>query len=241
MSTSDTPSANVDHNEIDKFSALAERWWDPEGEFKPLHAINPLRLDFIDARAGLAGREVLDVGCGGGILSEAMARRGARVTGIDLAEASLAVARQHADEQGVSLEYRYISVEDMAEEAPERFEVVTCLEMLEHVPDPEAIVRACARLLKPGGQLALSTINRNPKSYAQAILGAEYVLGMVPRGTHDYARFIRPSELARWCRDAGLEIEEQSGLVYHPITRRFSLSADDVSVNYLMICRKETA
>ncbi|MED5294026.1 MAG: bifunctional 2-polyprenyl-6-hydroxyphenol methylase/3-demethylubiquinol 3-O-methyltransferase UbiG [Pseudomonadota bacterium] len=241
MNMSDTPSANVDHSEIDKFSALADRWWDPEGEFKPLHAINPLRLDFIDARVGLAGRKVIDVGCGGGILAEAMARRGARVTGIDLADASLEVARQHAREHDVDVDYRLVSVEDLASEAPASADVVTCLEMLEHVPDPEAIIRACASLLKPGGQLVLSTINRNPKSYALAILGAEYLLKMVPRGTHDYARFIRPSELARWCRDAGLKVCEQTGLVYHPVTRRFSLSADDVSVNYLMHCRKEVA
>jgi len=239
MTLSNVHTGNVDPNEIDKFSALADRWWDTEGDFKPLHEINPLRLDFIDARVGLAGRRVLDVGCGGGILSEAMARRGANVTGIDLSEAALEAGRRHAEEAGVALEYRWISVEQMAEEAPQRFDVVTCLEMLEHVPDPEAIVRACQRLVKPGGHLVLSTINRNPKAYTLAILGAEYVLNLVPRGTHDYARFIRPSELARWCRDAGLKVCEQSGLTYQPLTRRFRLSATDVSVNYLMHCRKE--
>ncbi|MGQ7248389.1 bifunctional 2-polyprenyl-6-hydroxyphenol methylase/3-demethylubiquinol 3-O-methyltransferase UbiG [Halomonas sp. V046] len=239
MTLSNVHTGNVDPNEIDKFSALADRWWDTEGDFKPLHEINPLRLDFIDARVGLAGRRVLDVGCGGGILSEAMARRGANVTGIDLSEAALEAGRRHAEETGVELEYRWISVEQMAEEAPQRFDVVTCLEMLEHVPDPEAVVRACQRLVKPGGHLVLSTINRNPKAYALAILGAEYVLNLVPRGTHDYARFIRPSELARWCRDAGLTVCEQSGLTYQPLTRRFRLSATDVSVNYLMHCRKE--
>lgn len=239
MTLSNVHTGNVDPNEIDKFSALADRWWDTEGDFKPLHEINPLRLDFIDARVGLAGRLVLDVGCGGGILSEAMARRGANVTGIDLSEAALEAGRRHAEEAGVALEYRWISVEQMAEEAPQRFDVVTCLEMLEHVPDPEAVVRACQRLVKPGGHLVLSTINRNPKAYTLAILGAEYVLNLVPRGTHDYARFIRPSELARWCRDAGLKVCEQSGLTYQPLTRRFRLSATDVSVNYLMHCRKE--
>nr|WP_300309384.1 bifunctional 2-polyprenyl-6-hydroxyphenol methylase/3-demethylubiquinol 3-O-methyltransferase UbiG [Halomonas sp.] len=239
MTVSNTPTGNVDHNEISKFSAIADRWWDTQGEFKPLHDINPLRLDFIDNRAGLAGHQVLDVGCGGGILSESMARRGALVTGIDLSEAALEAGRRHADEQGVELDYRLISVEQLAEEAPESFDLVTCLEMLEHVPDPESVIRACARLVKPGGHVVLSTINRNPKAYALMILAAEYALRMVPKGTHDYARFIRPSELARWCREAGLKVNEQSGLVYHPLTRRFKLSPTDVSVNYLMHCRKE--
>ncbi|QEM81855.1 bifunctional 2-polyprenyl-6-hydroxyphenol methylase/3-demethylubiquinol 3-O-methyltransferase UbiG [Halomonas binhaiensis] len=239
MTVSNTPTGNVDHNEISKFSAIADRWWDTQGEFKPLHDINPLRLDFIDNRAGLAGHQVLDVGCGGGILSESMARRGALVTGIDLSEAALEAGRRHADEQGVELDYRLISVEQLAEEAPESFDLVTCLEMLEHVPDPESVIRACTRLVKPGGHVVLSTINRNPKAYALMILAAEYALRMVPKGTHDYARFIRPSELARWCRDAGLKVNEQSGLVYQPLTRRFKLSPTDVSVNYLMHCRKE--
>ena len=203
-------------------------------------AHRPRRLDFIDARAGLAGRRVLDVGCGGGILAEAMAHRGAEVTGIDLGEAPLAVARLHAREQGVSVDYGCISVEEMADEYPGEFDVVTCLEMLEHVPDPASVVRACMALVKPGGQVFFSTLNRNPKAYALAVLGAEYLLRMLPRGTHDYRRFIRPSELAAWCREAGLEVREQSGLVYHPLTRRYSLSSSDVSVNYLMHCRRET-
>lgn len=239
MTTTSPSASNVDHTEIAKFEALADRWWDPDGEFKPLHQINPLRLDFIDARSGLAGRRVLDVGCGGGILSESMAHRGAVVTGIDMGEAPLEVARLHAEQAGVEVEYRRISVEEMAEAHAGEFEVVTCLEMLEHVPDPASVVRACAQLVKPGGQVFFSTINRNPKAYALAVIGAEYVLGMLPRGTHDYQRFIRPSELAGWCRKAGLEVREQSGLTYQPLTRRYRLSAHDVSVNYLMHCRRE--
>lgn len=240
--TATSPSANnVDHAEIAKFEALADRWWDPDGEFKPLHQINPLRLDFIDARAGLAGRQVLDVGCGGGILSESMAHRGAVMTAIDLGEAPLEVARQHARRSAVEVDYRCISVEDMAAAHAGEFDVVTCLEMLEHVPDPASVVRACMQLVKPGGQVFFSTINRNPKAYALAIIGAEYVLGMMPKGTHDYDRFIRPSELAGWCREAGLEVCEQSGMTYQPLTRRFRLSPRDVSVNYLMHCRREEA
>ncbi|WP_254274742.1 bifunctional 2-polyprenyl-6-hydroxyphenol methylase/3-demethylubiquinol 3-O-methyltransferase UbiG [Halomonas sp. 3H] len=239
MGASHTQAGNVDPGEIAKFEALASRWWDPDSEFKPLHDINPLRLDFIDARAGLAGKRVVDVGCGGGLLAEAMAHRGAEVTGIDLGEAPLAVARLHAEESGVEVDYRHVSVEALAEEAPGRFDVVTCLEMLEHVPDPASVVRACAALAKPGGQVFFSTLNRNPKAYALAILGAEYLLRMLPRGTHDYAKFIRPAELAAWCRGAGLEVREQNGLVYHPVTRRYRLSERDVSVNYLMHCRRE--
>ncbi|MFO7648132.1 bifunctional 2-polyprenyl-6-hydroxyphenol methylase/3-demethylubiquinol 3-O-methyltransferase UbiG [Halomonas campaniensis] len=239
MGASHTQAGNVDPGEIAKFEALASRWWDPDSEFKPLHDINPLRLDFIDARAGLAGKRVVDVGCGGGLLAEAMAHRGAEVTGIDLGEAPLAVARLHAEESGVEVDYRHVSVEALAEEAPGRFDVVTCLEMLEHVPDPASVVRACAALAKPGGQVFFSTLNRNPKAYALAILGAEYLLRMLPRGTHDYAKFIRPAELAAWCREAGLEVREQNGLVYHPVTRRYRLSERDVSVNYLMHCRRE--
>lgn len=239
MSSSHAETANVDPEEIAKFDALASHWWDPEGEFKPLHDINPLRLDFIDARAGLAERDVLDVGCGGGLLCEAMAHRGARVTGIDLGESPLAAARQHAEENAVPVTYRHISVEALAEEAPEAFDVVTCLEMLEHVPDPESVVAACARLVKPGGHVFFSTLNRNPKSFALAILGAEYLLGMLPRGTHEYRRFIRPAELARWCRLAGLDLREQSGLVYNPLTRSYRLAPNDVSVNYLVHCRRE--
>ena len=233
MGATQPQAGNVDPGEIAKFEALASRWWDPESEFKPLHEINPLRLDFIDARAGLAGKRVVDVGCGGGILAEAMAHRGAKVTGIDLGEAPLAVARLHAEESGVAVDYRCVSVETLAEEMPGEFDVVTCLEMLEHVPDPASVVRACAALVKPGGQLFFSTLNRNPKAYALAILGAEY------RGTHDYEKFIRPAELAGWCRAAGLEIQEQSGLVYNPLTRRYRLHPTDVSVNYLMHCRQE--
>ncbi|WP_445006102.1 bifunctional 2-polyprenyl-6-hydroxyphenol methylase/3-demethylubiquinol 3-O-methyltransferase UbiG [Halomonas mongoliensis] len=241
MGATQPQAGNVDPGEIAKFEALASRWWDPESEFKPLHEINPLRLDFIDARAGLAGKRVADVGCGGGILAEAMAHRGAKVTGIDLGEAPLAVARLHAEESGVAVDYRCVSVETLAEEMPGEFDVVTCMEMLEHVPDPASVVRACAALVKPGGQLFFSTLNRNPKAYALAILGAEYVLRLLPRGTHDYAKFIRPAELAGWCRGADLEVQEQSGLVYNPLTRRYRLHPTDVSVNYLMHCRREAS
>lgn len=227
---------NVDQAEVAKFEALASRWWDKESEFKPLHDINPLRLDFIDARSGLAGKSVIDVGCGGGILSEAMAHRGARVTGIDMGEAPLAVARLHLQESGIDVDYRQASAEEMAAAHPGEFDVVTCLEMLEHVPDPESVVRACATLVKPGGQVFFSTINRNPKAYAFAILGAEYVLRLLPRGTHDYRKFIRPAELSGWCRATGLRVREQSGLVYNPVTRHYRLSPRDVSVNYLMHC-----
>ncbi|MBZ9568426.1 MULTISPECIES: bifunctional 2-polyprenyl-6-hydroxyphenol methylase/3-demethylubiquinol 3-O-methyltransferase UbiG [Modicisalibacter] len=231
---------NVDHQEIAKFEALASRWWDPDSEFKPLHEINPLRLDFIDARAGLAGKTVIDVGCGGGILSEAMAHRGATVTGIDLGEAPLAVARLHQQESGVEVDYRHASAEEMAQAHPGAFDIVTCLEMLEHVPDPAAVVRACATLVRPGGHVFFSTINRNPKAYAFAILGAEYVLGLLPKGTHEYRKFIRPSELSNWCRATGLRIREQSGLTYNPVTRRYRLAPRDVSVNYLMHCTLDT-
>ncbi|SDK98926.1 3-demethylubiquinone-9 3-methyltransferase [Modicisalibacter muralis] len=230
---------NVDHAEIAKFEALASRWWDKDGEFKPLHEINPLRLDFIDARAGLAAKQVIDVGCGGGILSEAMAHRGARVTGIDMGEAPLAVARLHQQESGVEVDYRQASAEEMAFDHPGEFDIVTCLEMLEHVPDPAAVVRACATLVKPGGQVFFSTINRNPRSYALAILGAEYVLRLLPRGTHEYRKFIRPSELSSWCRATGLRVREQSGMTYNPLTRHYRLNSRDVSVNYLMHCSLE--
>jgi 2-polyprenyl-6-hydroxyphenyl methylase/3-demethylubiquinone-9 3-methyltransferase len=231
--------SNVDHAEIAKFEALASRWWDKESQFKPLHDINPLRLDFIDARAGLAGKRVIDVGCGGGILSEAMAHRGASVTGIDMGEAPLAVARLHQQESGVDVDYRQASAEEMAAEHPGEFDIVTCLEMLEHVPDPAAVVRACATLVKPGGQVFFSTINRNPKAYAFAILGAEYVLGLLPRGTHEFRKFIRPSELSSWCRATGLRVREQSGMTYNPLTRHYRLNSHDVSVNYLMHCSLE--
>jgi len=240
-STAHQYQGNVDNAEVAKFEALASRWWDPQSEFKPLHDINPLRLDFIDARAGLAGKKVLDVGCGGGILSEAMAHRGADVTGIDLGESPLGVARLHAQEQGVAVEYRHISVEALAEEQPGHYDVVTCMEMLEHVPDPASVVRACAALVRQGGYVFFSTLNRTPKAYAFAILGAEYVLKLLPRGTHDYAKFIRPSEMASWNRRSGLEVREQIGLTYNPITRHYRLTENDVSVNYMMYCRKVQA
>ncbi len=241
MGATSTSADNVDPGEIAKFEALAGRWWDREGEFKPLHDINPLRLDFIDARAGLAERRVLDVGCGGGILAEGMAHRGAEVTGIDLGEAPLGVARLHAQESGLAIDYRRVSVEALAEQAPGSFDVVTCLEMLEHVPDPASVVRACASLVKPGGQVFFSTLNRNPKALALGVVAAEYLLRLVPRGTHDYKRFIRPAELAGWCRQAGLAVREQSGLVYNPLTRRYRLHPSDVSVNYLMHCRRDAS
>ncbi|WP_110687355.1 bifunctional 2-polyprenyl-6-hydroxyphenol methylase/3-demethylubiquinol 3-O-methyltransferase UbiG [Salinicola aestuarinus] len=227
-------NANVDRAEIAKFDALAGRWWDREGEFKPLHEINPLRLGFIDQHVSLAGKQVIDVGCGGGILSEAMAQRGATVTGIDLGEAPLSVARLHQMESGVEVDYRHASVETMAEERPGEFDVVTCLEMIEHVPDPSSVIQACAKLVKPGGHLFFSTINRNPKSYAFAILGAEYVLRLLPRGTHEYRKFIKPSELSAWCREYGLEFRNQTGLTYNPLTQRYRLTAHDVSVNYMV-------
>ena len=231
-------NTNVDAQELAKFSALAHRWWDPESEFRPLHQINPLRLEWIDGLSPLRGKTVVDVGCGGGILAEAMARRAAQVTGIDLANKPLGVARLHALETGVdNVEYREIAAEALAAEQPAAFDVVTCMEMLEHVPDPSAVVRACGEMVKPGGWVYFSTLNRNPKSFIFAIIGAEYVLKLLPRGTHEYARFIRPSELARWCRDAGLELEGSRGLQYNPLTRRYWLSAD-TSVNYLIACRK---
>ena len=233
--------SNVDHHEIAKFEALASRWWDRDSEFKPLHDINPLRLDFIDGHAGLAGKRVIDVGCGGGILSEAMAHRGADVTGIDMGEAPLAVARLHQRESGANVTYRQASAEEMAHAHPGEFDIVTCLEMLEHVPDPAAVVRACATLAKPGGHIFFSTINRNPKAYAFAILGAEYVLRLLPRGTHDYRKFIRPSELSGWCRATGLRVREQCGLTYNPVTKHYRLAPSDVSVNYMMHCSMEEA
>ncbi len=224
---------NVDASEIGKFDALAERWWDPDGEFGPLHAINPLRLDYVNERAPLQDRRVVDVGCGGGLLAEAMALRGAHVTGIDMGEAALGVARRHAEKSGVEVDYRATTAEALADEAAGEFDIVTCLEMLEHVPDPSRVVAACRRLLKPGGQAFFSTINRNPKSWLFAIVGAEYVLGLLPRGTHDYGRFIRPSELEAWAREAALTLRDITGMQYNPLTRVYSLG-DDVDVNYLM-------
>ena len=229
---------NVDAQELAKFSELAHRWWDPDSEFRPLHQINPLRLEWIDGLASLPGKTVVDVGCGGGILAEAMARRAAAVTGIDLAARPLGVARLHALEAGVAnVDYREIAAEALAAEQPAGFDVVTCMEMLEHVPDPASTVRACAAMVKPGGWVFFSTLNRNPKSFLFAIVGAEYVLGLLPKGTHEYARFIRPSELARHARDAGLEMQGMRGMEYNPLTRRYWMSAD-TSVNYLLACRK---
>ncbi len=229
---------NVDRAEIAKFEALASRWWDLESEFKPLHDINPLRTNYIDRYAPLASKTVLDVGCGGGILSEGMANRGAVVTGIDMGEANLNTAKLHALESGVKVSYQCIPVEELAAQQPESFDVVTCLEMLEHVPDPESIIRACYQLVKPGGQVFFSTINRNPKAYAFAILGAEYLMRLLPAGTHDYHKFIKPSELTRWCRNAGLEVQHMTGMVYNPLTKIYKLKDNDVSVNYLMATRK---
>jgi 2-polyprenyl-6-hydroxyphenyl methylase/3-demethylubiquinone-9 3-methyltransferase len=229
---------NADPQELAKFSELAHRWWDTKSEFRPLHQINPLRLDWIDQRARIAGKRVLDVGCGGGILADAMARRGAQVLGIDLSVKALRVATLHAleaDTQGV--EYREVAAEALAVELPGQFDVVTCMEMLEHVPDPASVVAACATLAKPGGWLFFSTINRNPKSFLFAIVGAEHILKLLPKGTHEYAKLIKPSELAAHCRSAGLDVTESSGLEYNPFTRRYWLSGD-TSVNYMLACRK---
>jgi 2-polyprenyl-6-hydroxyphenyl methylase/3-demethylubiquinone-9 3-methyltransferase len=224
---------NADPAELAKFGELAHRWWDPQGEFRPLHEINPLRLGWIESLAPLAARDVLDVGCGGGILAEAMARRGARVTGIDLSEKPLRVAQLHLLESAQQVRYELAAAEDYAERYAGSFDVVTCMELLEHVPDPASTVAACARLLRPGGRAFFSTINRNPKAYLFAVIGAEYVLKLLPRGTHDYARFIRPSELAQWCRAAGLRAAEMTGMTYNPLTRRYRLEPDS-SVNYLL-------
>jgi len=228
---------NVDPAEIAKFSELAHRWWDPGSEFKPLHDINPLRLDYIDGRAGLRGKTVLDVGCGGGILTESMARRGALVTGIDLADGPLKVAQLHLLESGGEVEYRNVAAEDLARELPHHFDVVTCMELLEHVPEPASTVRACAALVKPGGHVFFSTINRNPKSYLLAVIGAEYVLRLLPRGTHNYAKFIKPSELGAFARHAGLDVGAVTGMTYNPLTKVYALGPD-ADVNYIMHCEK---
>ncbi len=232
------PNSNVDDAEVAKFEALASRWWDKESEFKPLHEINPLRLNYIDEIAGLAGKTVLDVGCGGGILSESMAKRGATVTGIDMGGKPIKIAKLHALEAGIKINYQKISAEDLAtqieQNSEQKFDVITCLEMLEHVPDPASIINACTRMLKPGGHLFLSTINRNPKAYLMAIIGAEYIMNMLPRGTHEYAKFIRPAELSRWVRAAGLEVKGSTGMTYNPLTKRYKLTERDLDVNYLM-------
>jgi 2-polyprenyl-6-hydroxyphenyl methylase/3-demethylubiquinone-9 3-methyltransferase len=231
-------AANVDQAELAKFQALASRWWDPNSEFRPLHEINPLRLAWIDRLAPLAGKRVVDVGCGGGILAEAMAALGAQVTGIDLAEKPLRVAELHGLESGVKVRYERISAEDIAAREPGAFDVVTCMEMLEHVPDPASTVRACARLVRPGGTVFFSTINRNPKAFLLAIVGAEYVLNLLPRGTHAFEKFIKPSELNGYVRSNGLEPLQMQGMTYNPLTRQFRLSERDVSVNYLLATRK---
>jgi len=228
---------NIDAAEVAKFDALASRWWDPEGEFRPLHQINPLRLDWIRGHVDLEGRKVIDIGCGGGILAESMATAGADVTGVDMAEGPLAVARLHQHESGAEVEYRQATAEEMAAEQAGRYDVVTCLEMLEHVPDPSAVIRACRDLVRPGGYVAFSTINRNPKSFLFAIVGAEYVLKLLPAGTHEYEKFIKPSELEAWSRDAGLELRHSIGLHYNPVTQDYSLGSN-LHVNYLMIFRR---
>jgi len=224
---------NADPLELQKFSELAHRWWDPTSEFRPLHEINPLRLEWINARAPLAGKKVIDIGCGGGILSESMARKGATVTGIDLSEKALKVADLHSLESGVAVRYKLIAAEEMAEQEAGQYDVVTCMEMLEHVPDPLSIVRAAATLVKPGGQVFFSTLNRNPKSYLFAVIGAEYILRMLPKGTHDYEKFITPAELSQFIRQAGLEVNGLKGMGYNPLTKIYSLN-DDTSVNYLV-------
>jgi len=228
---------NADQNELDKFSQLAHRWWDPNSEFKPLHAINPLRLEWIDQHAGIAGKKVLDIGCGGGILSESMAQRGAEVTGIDLSEKALGVARLHLLESGNQVDYRNTSAEALAEQTPGAYDIITCMEMLEHVPSPASIISACSALVKPGGHVFFSTLNRNPKAYLLAVVGAEYVLNMLPKGTHDYVKFIRPSELSRWAKSVDLEPDELIGMTYNPFTQRYRLGRD-TDVNYLLHTRK---
>lgn len=228
---------NADPLELQKFSDLAHRWWDPTSEFRPLHEINPLRLEWINARAPLAGKTVLDIGCGGGILTESMARKGAAVSGIDLSEKALKVADLHSLESGVQVRYEMISAEELAAREPARYDIVTCMEMLEHVPDPASVVRACATLVKPGGQVFFSTLNRNPKSYLFAVIGAEYLLRLLPRGTHDYAKFITPAELSQFIRNAGMTVESLKGMGYNPLTQMYSLN-QDTSVNYLIACSR---
>jgi len=229
--------SNVDQREIDKFSALAHRWWDPTREFKPLHAINPLRLGWIESITSLAGKKVLDVGCGGGILAESLSKAGGIVTGIDLSNKALKVAELHQLESNISVQYRSISAEDLAKQEPETYDVVTCMEMLEHVPDPSSVVQACATLCKPGGSIFFSTLNRNPKSYLFAIIGAEYILKLLPKGTHEYDKFIKPSELAGFTRQAGLKLLEIKGMTYNPLTQIYRLGSD-TDVNYMIATRK---
>jgi 2-polyprenyl-6-hydroxyphenyl methylase/3-demethylubiquinone-9 3-methyltransferase len=231
---------NVDPSEVAKFEALASRWWDRNSEFKPLHDINPLRANWIDSLAPVAEQTILDVGCGGGILCEALAQRGAVVTGIDMGEAPLAVGNLHKLESGVEVDYQKSTAEDFALKHREAFDTVTCLEMLEHVPDPSSVVKACAGMTKPGGTVFFSTINRNPKSYLFAVIGVEYVLRMLPKGTHEYSKFIRPSELGQWIREAGLDIDQMTGLLYNPITKTYKLDQRDVDVNYMICARKPT-
>lgn len=229
---------NVDPNEIRKFEELASRWWDKNSEFKPLHDINPLRANWIDNLAPVAEKKVLDVGCGGGILAESLAQRGAQVTGIDMGDAPLGVARLHQLESGLSIDYQKSTAEDFAEKHQNAFDVVTCLEMLEHVPDPSSVVSACAKMVKPGGHVFFSTINRNPKAFLFAIIGAEYVLRLLPRGTHEYAKFIRPSELANWSRESNLQVNQMTGLLFNPLTKQYRLSDSDMDVNYMISTQK---
>jgi 2-polyprenyl-6-hydroxyphenyl methylase/3-demethylubiquinone-9 3-methyltransferase len=232
---------NVHEHEIHKFGALAQRWWEPDGEFKTLHAVNPLRIQFIRSHADIAGKEILDVGCGGGILSEGLQKSGAQVTGIDLAPELIDVAKTHAQSADLTVNYREISVEKLAEERPESFDFVTCMEMLEHVPDPASVVSACARLVKPGGKVFFSTLNRKLKAYLLAIVGAEYLLNMIPKGTHDFSSFIKPSELSRWTRECKLELLGMEGVIYNPLTQQFSLSTKDLDINYLAVYEKPYA
>jgi 2-polyprenyl-6-hydroxyphenyl methylase/3-demethylubiquinone-9 3-methyltransferase len=236
-----TSTQNVHEHELRKFGALADRWWDTAGEFKTLHAVNPLRLQFIRSYADLSGKQVVDVGCGGGILTEGLAQAGADALGIDLGEELLGVAERHAQDTGATARYRHISAEDLAKEQPGGFDHVTCMEMLEHVPDPASIIQACAKLVKPGGKVFFSTLNRNPKAYLLAIVGAEYLLRMIPKGTHDFSTFIRPSELGYMARNAGLELLGLEGIVYNPLTRQFSLNRRDIAVNYLAAFAKPEA
>lgn len=237
-STIEQATLNADDAEIAKFERLADKWWDLNGEFQPLHGMNPLRANYIDQHSPVAERAVLDVGCGGGILTEALAQRGARVTGIDMGEAPLTVAREHAKQSGLEIDYRHGTAEQLAAEQSGHYDIVTCLEMLEHVPDPASVIAACAALVKPGGTVYFSTINRTPKAWGLAVVGAEYILGLLPKGTHDYKKFIRPSELASYARSGGLQLEDIAGIRYNPLSKRFSLAAHDVDVNYIARTRK---